>query len=270
MPSREDRRRRKERERQERRRGSTHPRPSADPTPVQQPDSVAAVTPPAPVLPPPLDLADRLDIKAKEFQAAGYTISRQSDTAVDLISEDVFSLRQLFRHLVLFYPPTYGVVPSDAVSLLIDEDRVLVWKHSGKPDRWIIGPVGVFFGLYCVLALISMITASPGSECSYVLVHAAMLAVGGYGLWIFAGAGVRAGSGATPISVALPEPLPSRRRALDRTPEERLLVFLEEEGQAGYVVTAYDRKSAELYRPEWWPSRGPLADILEATWTFWR
>ena len=224
------------------------------------------MSPPAPALPPPLDLADRLDIKAKEYQAAGYTISRQTNTAVDLISEDVFSPRQMFRHLVLFYPQTYGVVPSDAVSLLIDEDRVLVWKHSGKPDRWIIGPVGVFFGLYCVLALISIITASPGSEYSYVLVYAAMLAVGGYGLWIFARAGVRAGSGETPISVALPEPLPNRRRALDRTPEERLLAFLEDEGQEGYVVTAYDGRSARLYRPEWWPSRGPLAEILAAIW----
>ena len=182
MPSREDRRRRKELERRERHRGGTRPPQSADPAPARRPDNVAAVAPPPPVLPPPLDLAERLDVKTKEYQAAGYTISRQTDTAVDLIREDVFSLGQMFRHLVLFYPQSYGVAPSDAVSLLIDEDRVLVWRHSGKPDRWIMGPVGVFFRLYCVLALVSIIIASPGSEYLYVLVHAAMLAVGGYGL----------------------------------------------------------------------------------------
>ena len=132
MPSREDRRRRKELERRERREGGTRPRPSADPTPVRQPDAVAAATPPPPVLPPPLDLAERLDAKTKEYRAAGYTISRQNETAVDLIREDESSLRQMFRHLILFYPQTYGVVPSDAVSLLIDEDRVQVWESSSR------------------------------------------------------------------------------------------------------------------------------------------
>jgi hypothetical protein len=93
-----------------------------------------------------------------------------------------------------------------------------------------------------------------------------MLAIGGYGLWIFARAALRALSGTRRASVALPYLSPERRHALDRTPEERLLAFLDEERSAGYVVTRYDGQSAELRRPEWWPSRGPLADFMAALW----
>ena len=226
MPSRDDRGRQKERDRQGCLRRKARGRRQLQRRPVLARDATPTV---APTRRLSLVARDRLAAKTKEYLDRGFTITGQSETAVNLVKEDGFHLGKLLLQTLFFYPLIYGVRPRDDAYLSVDGNQVHAWVSPRRPGRGIIFPVGLFFGLYCVLALVSIVTASPGAEYRYVLVHAAMLAVGGYGFWIFARAGVRAGSGATPVFVALPEPLPNRRRALDRTPEERLLAFLEEE-----------------------------------------
>jgi hypothetical protein len=273
VPSREDRRREKARRREERRRrkesdgrpGSGESR-APDELSVERLRAVGEERPSPRPAPPPRDPADRLVLKTGEYLDRGFTVVRQTEIAVDLVREHSFSFSELMFAAVVAYPHTYGVTPRETVSLLIDGDRVQELRHSAQPDARVMVPVGSVVGLYCVFGLLSMGSAILGTDYLFAGVHSLMLGIGGYGLWIFARAALRMLSGNWRASVALPEVSPKRRRALDQTPAERLLGFLDEELAAGYVVTRYQGQSADLLRPEWWPSRGPLADFLAAIW----
>ena len=76
-------------------------------------------------------------------------------------------------------------------------------------------PVGLIFGLYSVLGLSSTRSALLGADIQSEWAHPAMLAVGGYGLWLIARAVVRLFSAVTPPPVLLPMLPEERREAAD-------------------------------------------------------
>jgi hypothetical protein len=113
-------------------------------------------------------------------------------------------------------------------------------------------PVGLIFGLYSVLGLSSTRSALLGADIQSEWAHPAMLAVGGYGLWLIARAVVRLFSAVTPPPVLLPMLPEERREAADQTPEERLLAAVAGSREDGYTPIFYDGRRVELYRPARW------------------
>jgi hypothetical protein len=61
----------------------------------------------------------------KEYLNRGFTITGQSETAVNLVKEDRFHLWRMLIRAVFFYPLLYGARPRDDVYLSVDGNQVM-------------------------------------------------------------------------------------------------------------------------------------------------
>ncbi len=181
MPSREDRRRDNARRREERRRrkqgeesspSGGDPWPGTDRTAGESPapstlplepsvaKSAQIRTQPATTLPGAVRLQEAIDT----FSGRGFTVAARSDSTVDLVRGREFSVWRWLLAGVFFYPQTYGATPIERVTLRVDEDRVTMRQQSREPGWSDTVPVGVAFGLYCVLSAFSVGSAVLGTD----------------------------------------------------------------------------------------------------------